>query len=73
MPRIYRSAQGLLINLDALVLLNEKAQAIGNMHVNANGDQILADGTIAKTRQDIMKEYYSDNQQQNVTHYKGKK
>lgn len=73
MPRIYRSAQGQLINLDALVLLNEKAQAVGNMQVNANGDQILTDGTIAKSREEIMKEYYNSNQHQNVTHYKGKK
>jgi glycyl-tRNA synthetase (class II) len=73
MPRIYRSAQGQLINFDALILMNEKAQAVGNMQVNANGDDIGPDGKIIKTREQKMKEYYNANQQQNVTHYKGKK
>lgn len=73
MPRIYRSAQGQLINLDALVLMNERAQAVGNMQVNANGDDIGPDGSIVKTREQKMKEYYGPNQQQNTTHFKGKK
>lgn len=73
MPRIYRSAQGQLINLDALVLMNERAQAVGNMQVNANGDDIGPDGSIVKTREQKMKEYYTPNQQQNTTHFKGKK
>jgi hypothetical protein len=53
--------------------MNEKAQAVGNMQVNANGDDIGPDGKIIKTREQKMKEYYNANQQQNVTHYKGKK
>lgn len=73
MPRIYRSAQGQLINLDALVLLNERAHAVGNMNINANGDDVAPDGTVLKTREEKMKEYYNSNQQQNVTHVKGKK
>jgi len=73
MPRIYRSAQGQLINLDALVLMNERAQAVGNMQVNANGDDIGPDGSIVKTREQKMKEYYAPNQQSNTTHFKGKK
>jgi len=59
--------------LYALILMNEKAQAVGNMQVNANGDDIGPDGKIIKTREQKMKEYYNANQQQNVTHYKGKK
>lgn len=73
MPRIYRSAQGQLINLDALVLMNERAQAVGNMQVNANGDDIGPDGSIVKTREQKMKEYYNPNQHQSTAHYKGKK
>lgn len=73
MPRIYRSAQGQLINLDALVLMNEKAQSVGNMPVNANGDEINADGSVIKSRSERMKEYYNHQQHQNVTHYKDKK
>jgi len=73
MPRIYRSAQGQLINLDALVLLNEKTQAVGNMKVNANGDDITPDGTIIKTRNEKMQEYYDKNQQSATHHLKGKR
>jgi hypothetical protein len=72
MPRIYRSAQGQLINLDALVLLNEKTQAVGNMKVNANGDDIDSDGNIVKSRNDKMRDYY-DNQQSATHHVKGKR
>lgn len=72
MPRIYRSAQGQLINLDALVLMNERAQAVGNMQVNAAGDDIGPDGTVVKTREQKMKEYYNSNQQQSITHLKAK-
>ena len=73
MPRIYRSAQGQLVNLDALVLLNEKTQAVGNMKVNANGDDIAPDGTIIKTRNEKMQEYYDKNQQSSTHHLKGKR
>jgi hypothetical protein len=73
MPRIYRSAQGQLVNLDALVLMNEKVQAVGNMKVNANGDEILPDGTVTKSRNQVMREYYKPNQQQSTTHLKDKK
>ena len=72
MPRIYRSAQGQLINLDALVLMNERAQAVGNMQVNAVGDDIGPDGTVIKTREQKMKEYYNPNQQQSTRHLKAK-
>ena len=50
MPRIYRSAQGQLVNMDALYLLNEKTQSVGNMKVNSNGDEIGPDGQIIRTR-----------------------
>lgn len=73
MPRIYRSAQGQLINLDALYLLNEQAQAVGNMKVNANGDEIDSEGNILKTRNERMKEYYHKNQQSSIQHDKGKR
>ena len=73
MPRIYRSAQGQLINLDALVLMNEKTQAVGNMKVNANGDEIDSNGAVIKSKEQKMQEYYNPNQQSAKHHLKGKR
>jgi len=55
---IYRTAQGLLIDIDNLKLANESTTAVGNMKVNARGDDIAPDGQIVKTRQEKMKDHY---------------
>lgn len=38
--KIYRTAQGKTIDLGALILQNESVRAVGNMNVNARGDQL---------------------------------
>ena len=55
----YRSAQGKIVDMNALVANNETISSVGNMAVNARGDEILSDGTIIKTREEIMKEYHN--------------
>jgi len=55
----YRSAQGKTIDMIALIANNETVPSIGNMAVNARGDEILSDGTIIKTREELMKEYHN--------------
>ena len=57
--RKYRSAQGKMVDMNALIANNETVTSIGNMAVNARGDEILSDGTIIKTREEIMKEYHN--------------
>ena len=57
--RKYRSAQGKMVDMNALIANNETVPSIGNMAVNARGDEILSDGTIIKTREEIMKEYHN--------------
>ena len=57
--RKYRSAQGKMVDMNALIANNETVQSIGNMAVNARGDEILSDGTIIKTREELMKEYHN--------------
>lgn len=61
MSRIYRSAQGRVVDMEKLRLANEEVIAVGNMKVNARGDQLGPGGKIVKTRNQIMKEYYSLN------------
>ena len=55
--KTYRTASGKSVDFGAMLLANETAPALGNMNVNARGDQIAPDGTITKTREEIMREY----------------
>ena len=57
--RKYRSAQGKMVDMNALIANNETVPSIGNMAVNVRGDEILPDGTIIKTREELMKEYHN--------------
>ena len=59
--RIYRSMQGKEVDMDALLAKNETMPAIGNVRVNARGDELGPGGIIIKKREDIVAEYYEDN------------
>jgi hypothetical protein len=52
----HRTARGTAIDMDRIRLANEHTIAVGNMKVNARGDQLGAGGKIIKTRQQIMAE-----------------
>lgn len=52
----HRTARGTPIDMDRIRLANETTIAVGNMKVNARGDQLGAGGKIVKTRQQIMAE-----------------
>lgn len=58
MAKSYRSALGKNIDMDTLRLANEETIAIGNMKVNARGDELGPGGKIVKTRNQVMDEYY---------------
>lgn len=53
--------QGKVIDLEKLMRQNELTPAVGNMKVNARGDEIGQGGKIVKKREDIVAEYYADN------------
>lgn len=57
--RTYRTALGKTIDLDALRLANEEVIAVGNMKVNARGDELGEGGKVAKSRNQVMKEKYN--------------
>jgi hypothetical protein len=61
MPKVYRSAQGKIVDMEKLRLASEDTIAVGNMKVNARGDQLGRGGKIVKTRNQLMKEYYELN------------
>jgi hypothetical protein len=61
MSKVYRTAQGKAINMDALRVQNEKVIAVGNMKINAAGDELGPGGVVTRTRDQVMKEYYDSN------------
>jgi hypothetical protein len=59
--KTYRSAQGKMVDVDMLRLRNEETIAVGNMKVNARGDELGPGGVVVKTRNEAMDEYYKSN------------
>lgn len=58
---IYRTMQGVELDLDKLRMRNEMTLAVGNARVNARGDELGPGGKIIRKREDIMAEYYVKN------------
>ena len=57
----YRSMQGKEVDMDKLMRQNELMPAIGNVKVNARGDELGPGGKIVRKREDIIAEYYENN------------
>jgi hypothetical protein len=57
---VYKTMQGKEIDLEKLRKKNELTLAVGNVRVNARGDELGPGGKIVKKREDVVKEYYSD-------------
>lgn len=56
---VYKTMQGKEIDLDKLRIRNEMTLAVGNVKVNARGDELGPGGKIIKKREDVMTEYHS--------------
>lgn len=61
--RVYRSALGKMVDMDALLSMNEEQIAVGNMKVNARGDELGPGGIVVRTRQEVMDDYYQAQKQ----------
>lgn len=61
MGKTYRTAQGRSLDLEKLKLQNELTPAIGNMRVNARGDQLGPGGKVVKSREEMLDEHYKTN------------
>lgn len=61
MGRTYTSVRGKEIDMEKLSLRNEKTQAVGNMRVNARGDELGEGGKIVRTREQVLQDYYAQN------------
>ena len=59
MKNQFTTAQGKRVSMDSLRLANEEVIAVGNMKVNARGDQLGPGGVPVKNRQQSVNEYYN--------------
>jgi hypothetical protein len=61
MGKTYTSMRGKPIDMERLNLQNELLPAVGNVRVNARGDELGPGGKIVKTREQILADYYKNN------------
>ena len=57
------SMQGKAIDMDLLRQKNELTPAVGNVRVNARGDELGPGGKIVRKREEVMADYYRDHPQ----------
>jgi len=56
-----KTSRGQQIDIDGIALANETTVAVGNMRVNARGDQLDSKGNIVKTKTEQAQAYYQSN------------
>ncbi len=56
--KVYKSMQGKTVDIDLLRQRHELTPAVGNVKVNARGDELGKGGEIVKKREEIVNEYY---------------
>jgi hypothetical protein len=61
MGRIYTSMRGKEVDMEKMSLRFDKTPAVGNMKVNARGDEIGNGGKILRTREQVLADYYAQN------------
>lgn len=61
MGRTYKTMQGKEVDMEKLMRQNELMPAIGNVRVNARGDELGQGGKIVRRKEDIVSEYYESN------------
>lgn len=54
-----RTANGKMVDINALIAKNEKTRAVGNMKINARGDIIDSQNRIVKTANERVNEMYN--------------
>jgi hypothetical protein len=58
MVKTVKTMQGKTLDMEKLQMANELTPAVGNVKVNARGDELGSAGKIVKTREEAMKEFY---------------
>ena len=60
--KVYRSANGKIVDMDLLRQRNELTPAVGNAKVNARGDELGKGGKIIRKREEVLRDYYESSQ-----------
>jgi hypothetical protein len=53
--------RGKEVDMEKLNLKNETIPAVGNMRVNARGDELGPGGKVVRTKEQILQDYYNQN------------
>jgi hypothetical protein len=61
MGKTHTSMRGKPVDMEKLNLRNELTPAVGNMKVNARGDELGPGGKIVRTREQILQDYNKSN------------
>jgi hypothetical protein len=56
---VYRTANGKMLDMRALVLKNENVRAVGNMKVNARGDLLNDGNKVIRSKQSQLTKQYA--------------
>lgn len=64
---VYQSANGKKIDMGALRLQNEQIRAVGNMRVNARGDEINDANQVIRSRNEQVNQQYQKQTQPTTT------
>ena len=62
----YRTMQGKEVDMHKLMMQNEMAVAVGNVKVNARGDELGPGGKIIKKREEVMREAPNSSVKKNI-------
>lgn len=60
MGKQHTSMQGKIVDMEKLSIQHEMTPAVGNMKVNARGDEIGAGGKIVRTREQVLADHYAE-------------
>lgn len=58
--KVYRSMQGKEVDMEALAARNETMPAVGNVRMNARGDELGPGGIVVRKREDIVNDQYKN-------------
>ncbi len=59
--KVYRTMKGREVDMDQLLEKNQLMPAVGNVRMNARGDELGPGGKIIKKREDTINSYYENN------------
>jgi len=57
--KVYRTMQGKEIDMSSLISKNETMPAVGNVRMNARGDELGPGGIVVRKREDVVNQYYN--------------